>query len=72
MQKFASYTALGLLRSSDGVRQLSVPCRSTNLNNSTARAHCSCSGCGSELSEYFSLLYHLFIVSVSKRQFDTD
>ena len=43
---------------SDGAKvlgKLSVPGRSTNLDNSRARAYCACSKCGWELLGYFFL-----------------
>ena len=53
--------------------KLSVPGRPTNLDNSMARAYCSCSRCGLGLfGHFFSRLSFLFSFSLSGRWADID
>ena len=45
--------------------KLPVPGRPTNLDYSSARAYCACSGCGWGLFEHFTLVYHFSFLSPS-------
>ena len=45
--------------------ELSVPGRPTSLDDSRARAYCTCSRCGWGLFGHFSLIYLLFFFSLS-------
>ena len=46
--------------------KLQGPGRPNNLDYSTARAYCACTGCGWGLFGYFfSLIYHFFFLSPS-------
>ena len=45
--------------------KLPVLGRPTNLENSRARAYCACSRCGKGGLDIFSLIYHLFSLSLS-------
>ena len=45
--------------------KLPVPERSTNLDNSRARAYCTCSRCRRQLFGHFSIVYHFLFLSPS-------
>ena len=49
-------------------KKLPVPGRPTNLDNSRARAFCTCRRCGGGCLDIFSLYYHL----LSGRRRDID